>query len=176
MFPWGEWCGVQRERMGCRKQKMTELHEEKSSTTFGEKRVYTQEKIEVIDDIQIKRQRILKSLNNESFKRHFGGGSCQKIYLNCAAVLLKKKTRDPCKYIVRETWRQSSVLKNFVFNMKQISMQKNMKTLFANTHTQTLAESSHLSREQSAAVHTEIKKRIYWLRNILGIEYMMTAF
>ena len=103
MFLGGEWCEVQRERMRCRKQKMTELREEKSSTTFGEKWVYTQEKIEVIDDIQIKRKRILKSLNNESFKRHFGGGSCQKIYLNCAAVLLKKKTRDPCKYIVRET-------------------------------------------------------------------------
>lgn len=67
MFLGGEWCGVQRERMGCGKQKTTELHEEKSTTTFGEKRVYTQEKIEPIDDIQMKRQRILKSLNNESF-------------------------------------------------------------------------------------------------------------
>ena len=51
--------------------------------------------------------------------------------------------------------------------MKQTSMQINMKTLFANTHThthtntETLAESSHLSKEESAAVHTEIKKRIY---------------
>lgn len=51
MFLGGEWCEVQRERMRCRKQKMTELREEKSSTTFGEKWVYTQEKIEVIDDI-----------------------------------------------------------------------------------------------------------------------------
>ena len=56
MFLWGEWCGVQRERMGCRKQKMTELKEEKASTTFGEKPVHTQEKIKPIDDIQIKRQ------------------------------------------------------------------------------------------------------------------------
>ena len=158
--------------MECGKQKTTELHEEKSSTTFGEKRVYTQEKIEVIDDIQIKRQRILKSLNNESFKRHFGGGSCQKIYLNCAAVLLKKKTRDPCKYFVRETWRQSSVLKNFVFNMKQIRMLINMKTLFANTHTntETLAESSHLSWEQSAAVKTEIKEE-----NLLTEKYLKNS-
>ena len=46
---------------------MTELNEEKSSTTFGEKPVYTQEKIEPIDDIRIKRQRVLKSLNNELF-------------------------------------------------------------------------------------------------------------
>lgn len=67
MFLWGEWCGVQRERMGCRKQKMTELKEEKASTTFGEKPVYTQEKIKPIDDIQIKRQRILKSLKKEFF-------------------------------------------------------------------------------------------------------------
>ena len=57
--------------MECGKQKTTELHEEKSSTTFGDKRVYTQEKIEVIDDIQIKRQRILKSLNNEFFFKAF---------------------------------------------------------------------------------------------------------
>ena len=36
-----------------------------------------------------------------------------------------------------------------IFNMKQIRMQINMKTLFANIHTntETLAESSHLSRE-----------------------------
>ena len=67
MFLGGEWCGVQRKRMGCRKKKMTELNEEKSSTTFGEKPVYTQEKIEPIDDIRIKRQRVLKSLNNELF-------------------------------------------------------------------------------------------------------------
>ena len=150
---------------------MTELHEEKSSTTFGEKRVYTQEKIEVIDDIQIKRQRILKSLNNESFKRHFGGGSCQKIYLNCAAVLLKKKTRDPCKYFVRETWRQSSVLKNFVFNMKQIRMLINMKTLFANTHTntgweltliqRTVCSSAHRDKEENLLTEKYLRNRIY---------------
>ena len=59
VFLGGEWCGVQRERMGCGKQKMTELNEKKSSTTFGEKCVYTQEKIEPIDDIQIKGQNIL---------------------------------------------------------------------------------------------------------------------
>lgn len=76
VFLGGEWCGVQRERMGCGKQKTTELNEEKASTTFGEKRVYTQEKIESIDDIQIKRQRILKSLKKRFFKRHFGVGSC----------------------------------------------------------------------------------------------------
>ena len=35
--------------------------------SFGEKRVYTQEKIEVIDDIQIQRQRILQSLEKEVF-------------------------------------------------------------------------------------------------------------
>jgi len=33
---------------------MTELKEEKASTTFGEKPVHTQEKIKPIDDIQIK--------------------------------------------------------------------------------------------------------------------------
>ena len=59
VFLRGEWGGVQRERMGCGKQKMTELNEEKSSTTFGEKRVYTQEKIKPIHDIPIKRQSIL---------------------------------------------------------------------------------------------------------------------
>ena len=53
--------------MGCGKQKTTELNEEKASTTFGEKRVYTQEKIESIDDIQIKRQRILKSFKKRFF-------------------------------------------------------------------------------------------------------------
>ena len=63
----GEWDGVQRERMGCRKQRMTELKEKKANITFGEKRVYTQKKIEPIDDIQIKRQRILKSLKKEFF-------------------------------------------------------------------------------------------------------------
>ena len=67
MFLWGEWCGVQRERMGCRKQKMTELKEEKAGTTFGEKPVHTQEKIKPIDDIQIKRQGILKSREKELF-------------------------------------------------------------------------------------------------------------
>ena len=46
VFLRGEWSRVQRERMGCGKQKMTELKEEKSSTTLGEKRVFTQEKIE----------------------------------------------------------------------------------------------------------------------------------
>ena len=46
---------------------MTELKEEKASTTFGEKPVYTQEKIKPIDDIQIKRQGILKSREKELF-------------------------------------------------------------------------------------------------------------
>ena len=46
---------------------MTELKEKKANITFGEKRVYTQKKIEPIDDIQIKRQRILKSLKKEFF-------------------------------------------------------------------------------------------------------------
>ena len=62
-----------------------------------------------------------------------------------------------------------------IFNMKQIRMQINMKTLFANIHTntETLAESSHLSRELSVAVHTEIKEENLltekYLRNIIGI-------
>ena len=45
--------------------------------------------------------------------------------------------------------------------MKQVRIQINMKTLFANIHThkeETLAESSHLSREPPAAVQTEIKE------------------
>lgn len=46
---------------------MTELKEEKASTTFGEKPVHTQEKIKPIDDIQIKRQGILKSREKELF-------------------------------------------------------------------------------------------------------------
>ena len=54
MFLGGEWYGVKRVTMGCRKQKMTELNEERTSTIFGEKRVYTQEKIKFIVDIQIK--------------------------------------------------------------------------------------------------------------------------
>ena len=44
--------------------------------------------------------------------------------------------------------------------MKQVRIQINMKTLLANIHThkeETLAESSHLSREPSAPVQTEIK-------------------